>query len=169
MAGDSHVNFSSEEELDEAREEARLKALEEREGFQEFNLRAIENPVPSKPKEIKTTKTPEQREAEIIKKYGPKSKFKRDIVNGSTKFDPDQRKWTVKIVCSHPECTQHRRVATSDLFQTSLCSNHQQAKRRKSQTKKRKNKKSELDELVARRKREVAQKRAESARRAKRK
>lgn len=78
----------------------------------------------SKKASAKSTKaTPRVRrmdEKALIAKYP-------QVVKGSLKFNKVGRfagKQTVSISCAHPKCKERRTVATSDLFQISMCSAH---------------------------------------------
>lgn len=59
---------------------------------------------------------------EIMDKYGPGTKFNRDIVPDSLDFDEDHNKWFVVQKCS--VCQKEEKTYTSDLFQKDKCEEH---------------------------------------------
>lgn len=52
------------------------------------------------------------------------------VIPGSLVWDEVAEKQAVQIRCSHPECSETRRVFTSDLFQVRLCVPHKTEARR---------------------------------------
>lgn len=65
-------------------------------------------------------------EATLLKKYP-------HMIEGSLRMNDKANKQEVDITCQHPGCEDTRTVATSDLFQVSMCTEHskEQAKARK--------------------------------------
>lgn len=65
-------------------------------------------------------------EAELLKKYP-------HMIEGSLVFNDKTNKQEVTITCTHPGCEATRKVATSDLFQVTMCDEHkkEQAKAKK--------------------------------------
>lgn len=64
----------------------------------------------------------EKREDEIFEKYGPGTKFNREIERGSLAWDAEAKKYHVTIKCE--DCGTPVKVFTSDLFQKGKCPEH---------------------------------------------
>ncbi len=62
----------------------------------------------------------------LLKKYP-------HMVEGTLRMNEKSNKQECEIACQHPGCEEQRTVATSDLFQVSMCTEHskEQAKARK--------------------------------------
>lgn len=100
------MNPTIEQELTEAELQAQIDKLE----------------AEVKEKEAKTEESRKKKEAELIEKYGPGTRFNRKIIPGSFAFDEVANKWYVLQECS--VCGVPEKTYTSDLFQKSMCKEH---------------------------------------------
>lgn len=86
--------------------------------------------------EAKQAEVNAKKEAEIIAKYGPGTKYNRNIVAGSLAYDPEAKKYFVIQVC--PVSGEEFKTFTSDLFQKGLhpdVAKEQRSKNRKNRAK----------------------------------
>lgn len=75
-----------------------------------------------KEKEAKSADFRKKKMQEIMEKYGPGTKYNRQIVPDSLDFDEEHNKWFVLQGCS--VCGVLEKTYTSDLFQKSMCKEH---------------------------------------------
>lgn len=114
----------------------------------EAEIARLEADVATKTKDREETR--KKKEAEIMAKYGPGSKFNRQILVGSLDFDEDHNKWFVIQKCS--VCDTNVKTFTSDLFQKDKCEEHAKearSARRKGKVSEAKKTAADLDEAKA--------------------